>query len=343
LTSDKSKTNSKLKKSLNYLIPIILTVVFLYIAFNDLSIKEVVNKMSDYSLFWAVVFIFNMLFSHYLRAIRWKVILHSVKPNVKIKNLFGALMIGYGLNNIVPRLGEFYRAIKLAKWENLSASSMVGTVVLERIIDMIMFGLAVIISGYVYEGDLYFKFPWLRTTLYIGSAMMVIMILGLIIVILFQEKFYKLITLLVGKFSVKLSEKLNGIFEMLLKGFASLKGFRNYVFMLGLSVLIMLDYALNSYFGFLILKMQNLPALGEKINYSMAWVVMSISSIGVIIPTPGGIGSFHTITRTVLTALYEFDKENAAAYGTLSHAISYVATMAAAVLLYVVLTRQNEK
>ncbi len=342
MTSDKTNTSGSLKKIFNLSITVILTAFFLYIAFRDINFGEVMNRMSDASLFWVCVSISLLLFSHYLRALRWKIILNSVKPDTKISNLFGALMIGYGLNNVIPRLGEFYRAVKLAKWENLSKSSMIGTVVLERVIDMIFFGASVIIAGYVYRGELYTKFPWLKTTLYIGSALMFLGILFLIIVIAFREKFYMLVTKFVGRVSVKASEKLNYIFEMLLQGFQSLKGTKNYINMLGMSVLIMLTYSLNSYVGFLILKMEKIPTLGEQIDFGMSWVMMSISSIGVMIPTPGGIGSYHTITRSILTSLYGFDKELGAAYGTLSHAVSYFSTIVVAVLCFWILTRKNE-
>lgn len=342
MTSDKKNKDGRLKNIVNLLITVLLTVFFLYIAFNDINLREVMSRMADASLFWVGVSIFLLLFSHWLRAIRWKIILHSVKPDAKLSNLFGALMIGYGLNNVIPRLGEFYRAVKLAKWENLSKSSMIGTVVLERVIDMIFFGLAVIIAGYVYQGELYTKFPWLKTTLYIGSALMILGILFLAVVIALREKFYRLVTKFVGRVSIKASEKLNYVFEMLLQGFQSLKGTRNYINMLVMSVLIMLTYSLNSYVAFLVLKMEKIPVLGEQVNFGMSWVMMSISSIGVMIPTPGGIGSYHTITRSILTSLYGFDKELGAAYGTLSHAVSYFSTIIVAVLCYWVLTRKNE-
>lgn len=321
---------------------VVLMIILLYVAFNGVNFKEVLVLMSNASVPWIFVFAFIILFAHYLRALRWKVILHSVKPDASIKNLYGALLIGYGVNNVIPRLGEFYRAVKLAKWEKLSTSSMFGTVILERVIDMLFFGTAVMVSGFVYDGDLYKKFPWLKTSLYIGSGLMFFLIVFLIIVISFREKFYKLITKFVGKFSVKLSEKINYIFEMLLCGFASLKGIKNYVYVFCLSMLIMLTYALNSYIGFFVLRMEEIPTIGATINYGMAWVTMSISSIGVMIPTPGGIGSFHAITKSILVSLYDFDKDVSAAYATLSHAISYVVTILTAALVYFILTKQNE-
>jgi len=46
--------------------------------------------------------------------------LNSVKKDVSIKNLFGALMVGYGVNCVLPRVGEISRAILIGKWEGLS-------------------------------------------------------------------------------------------------------------------------------------------------------------------------------------------------------------------------------
>jgi len=74
------------------------------------------------------------MFGHYLRALRWKYILNSVKPNTSMKNLFGSLMVGYGVNCVTPKLGEVTRAVLIGKWEGLSRSSMFGTVILEELL-----------------------------------------------------------------------------------------------------------------------------------------------------------------------------------------------------------------
>jgi hypothetical protein len=55
-----------------------------------------------------------------------------VKPDASTLNLFGALMIGYGINCVIPRLGELYRGLFLGNGKNISRTTMFGTVIVER-------------------------------------------------------------------------------------------------------------------------------------------------------------------------------------------------------------------
>ena len=133
-------------------------------------------------------------------------------------------MIGYGVNFVFPRIGEISRAALLGKWEGLSRSSMFGTVIVERVIDVIFLGLTILLSVYL-SRDLFINFPWLKSTLYITFVLMLIAIFFLYLTIRLKEKFYNIIIKMVSRFSVKIAAKAAHIFEMLTEGFASLKGF----------------------------------------------------------------------------------------------------------------------
>ena len=145
MTSDKKKKHW-IGNIFKYGLSFALSGVFLYIAFLDVDFDKVIMYISDASIFWIIVFISSLMFAHLLRAIRWKIILRSVKKDTSLLNLFGALMVGYGVNCVVPRLGEVSRAVVLGRWENLSRSSMFGTVILERVIDFIFLGLTVLVT-----------------------------------------------------------------------------------------------------------------------------------------------------------------------------------------------------
>jgi len=276
--------------------------------------------MSRASLLWISVFALLSIVGHFLRALRWRTILASVKKDVSVNHLFGSLLIGYGVNNVVPRLGEISRAVSVGQLENISRSSIFGTIVVERVIDIIFFGLAVILSAFLYNGNLYAKFPWLKLTMYFGTAIILAVIAILILSIRYKEKFYSGILFVTQKLSASFSKKIASIFEKLTFGFASLSGWRNYSITIFYSVLIMITYGITSYVGFLIFDMHD----AADITLASGWIVMSISSIGVMIPTPGGIGSYHTITKSVLVSLYAFLPDVSIAYATMTHSISYL-------------------
>jgi hypothetical protein len=320
LTSDKKNTFSQIRKILGYTFPFILTVVFLIAAFKNVDVVESFRLISKISIPWFFLFYFFFFFGHYLRAVRWKVIISSVKKDTSMLNLMGATMVGYGVNCIVPRLGEIYRPAFLGKWENVSRSSIFGTIIVERIIDLLALGIAVLISVMIFPGNLYTEFPWLKSTLYLGFAAMAVLILVLFLTVKLKHKFYDIIIKFVGKISSKAADKLAYVFEMLTDGFSSLKGSRNYFLTILLTIIIMLVYGYTSYLGFYVLRMNEI----KDITYGMAWIVMSIAAFGIVVPTPGGTGSYHAFVMLVLGQILHFNNEISGAYALFTHIISYL-------------------
>lgn len=315
-------------------------VLFLYMAFSNINFNEVFTILKKISIFWLLLYFIVWFLSHLTRAIRWRVIIQSVKKNTSLINLFGATMVGYGVNCVVPRLGELYRGLFLGRWENISRSSMVGTIVLERVIDIIVLGFSVLISVAIYSGDLFEDVYWLKSTLYLGFLMIFLLVLFLYLLVKFKEKFYNIILRFAGKISTKLADGLGRIFHLLTDGFASLKGTRNFLSVILLSATIMFLYGLTAYIGFFILHMDDI----QPVNFSMAWIVMTISAFGVIIPTPGATGSYHLIVISVLVGIFNFSNEISGAYALLTHATTYILFIFSTIILtYFINKKQASK
>lgn len=329
MTLDKSNLKIEYKKLVGYLLTLGLTGLLLYIAFAGVDLNAVFYYVSRASLFWIIIFLLIIIIAHYLRAYRWKIILKSVKEDVSTNKLFGAIMMGYGVNCVVPRLGEISRAVLIGRTEGISRSSAFGTVIVERVIDMLFLGIAVIFSVYAWGGSLFENFPWLKTTIYITTFIMMGLCLFLYLTIRLKEKFYNLIIKVITKISEKSAQKLSHIFKMLVEGFASLKGTKNYIATFTISVAIMFLYALSSYVAFFIFEETN------SATFLMGWVMMSISSIGVVIPTPGGTGSYHTLAKSVMVLLFGFGEEISLAYAFLTHIISYSSSIIFAAVIFI--------
>ena len=337
MTSDNIKKIPALRGIINFSLSVILAAVFLYIAFANVNFGEVLKLVSQASIIWILIFSGFNLFGHYIRAVRWKIILESVKPDAKMKNLFGAMMIGYGVNCVTPKLGEVARAIMIGKYENLSRSSMFGTVIVERVIDIISLGASVIISAFIWSENLYEAFPWLEASLYISGLLLVVILLLIYLSVKFKEKFYGYLLKVISKFSKRIAQRLGYIFEMLNQGFTALKGTRNYILTFISTVVMILIYALTSYFGFFMLHMQSV----SNITFAMGWIVMSISSIGVVIPTPGSTGSYHALAINTLVILFGFGETISAAYAFLTHIVSYILFIIVALIMYLLLEKQH--
>lgn len=338
MTSGNNKNSFFSKRTASYLFSFLLSVIFLYIAFHNVNFGDVLEVVSGASLFWIIILIIASLIAHYLRAYRWKIILSSVKPDISMKYLFGSLMVGYAVNCVVPRLGEVARAVLIGKWENVSRSSMFGAIILERIIDVLFVCLSILVSALIWSEDLYFKLPWLKTSLYISLAGLAILMIFLFMIIRYKEKFYGVLVKILNRISHRFAHKMAYVFEMLITGFKSLKGTKNYIITFLLSIIIMLTYAYTSYIGFFTLGMNTI----KPVSYSMAWILMAISGIGIMIPTPNGTGSYHTLIKTSLVMLFGFSEVISLSYAFLTHIISYILMIVAGLISFLVLNKQHE-
>jgi len=78
-----------------------------------------------------------------------------------------------------------------------------------------------------------------------------------------------------------------------------------------------------------------------NVTFAMGWILMSISAIGVVIPTPGATGSYHALAMSTLVLLFGFGENISAAFAFLTHIISYFLFVATALLMYFLLNKQH--
>jgi uncharacterized protein (TIRG00374 family) len=248
-------------------------------------------------------------------------------------------MVSYGVSCVVPRLGELYRGLFLGRWEGISRSTIIGTIVVERIIDIAAFAFAALISVSIFQVNLYDKIIWLKTSLIIGFSLIFCLTVFLIFLVKFQEIFRNGLIKISKKFSDKITNRVKSIFDTLLSGLSSIRGTKNIFFIFVWTILLLLLYALNSYVGFYILGMDS----SGSVTFKMAWILMTICSFGVMIPTPGGTGPYHAIAILVLTQLFLFSNEISAAYAILTHFINYMLFILSTLLFIFIVNRQREK
>jgi uncharacterized protein (TIRG00374 family) len=334
-----AENKNKLQKTIGTFISIIIAFVLLYLTFKNVDLSKSFDIIFNSSFPFLLLFAVSFLLSHILRALRWQVILRSIKPDTTFLNSFSSVMIGYGVNCAVPRLGELYRSLFAGKLENISRTSMLGTIVIERIIDLIFLALSVFISVMIYSGNLYSQIIWLKSALVYGSIVLLVLIAMLIFLIKQREFFVNRMERIFGFISPKLSKKINYTFSMLIEGFATLNNRRNFSLTMLYSALIMLLYGLTSYLAFYVLRLDN----NYSVTYEMGWIVMTISAFGIVIPTPGGTGSYHFIVKSVLEVLYGFNTSESSAFALMTHFFSYVAFISSMIILLKIVNTKRAK
>ena len=115
---------------------IVITVGLLAWVLRDVSAAEVWHELRDADPMWLVAAVILATLSMVLRAIRWRILLEPVEPNTSFDSRFGAVCIGFAVNNLLPaRLGEITRAFAISKTEPIPLSASVASLVVERILD----------------------------------------------------------------------------------------------------------------------------------------------------------------------------------------------------------------
>jgi hypothetical protein len=100
-----------------------------------------------HSKLWIVFPVFMILgLSHFLRALRWRLIMEPLGYRPSIANTYFAVLIGYLANLAIPRLGEVLKCTLLAKYEHVPAEKIVGTIVAERAFDVISLGIVFLMA-----------------------------------------------------------------------------------------------------------------------------------------------------------------------------------------------------
>lgn len=305
------------RTTLKYLLSALLTVVFLAFAFKGTDLDKLYLSIKGANYWWMLVMFTCLMLSHLFRSWRWRYLLDPIKPNIGLRNLFSGLMIGYLVNNVLPRAGELVRPYTIGKLESLPKSAALGTIVVERLMDTVSFLFLVAIIPLVYSGPLAATFPWLQEAGTILSVATIAFLLVIVTLMIRRDWTDGLLRMMGRILPASFSRRLDTITHSFLDGFLFLKHPRNFVRILVLSVLIWTLYVMMIYVSFFAFHLQQL-GLGAAI------VVQAISSIGVAIPTPGATGGYHWFTSQTLTRLFFVPDEVALSFATVTHAVGYI-------------------
>lgn len=104
---------------------------------NCSLVKKVIADFKSVNYFWIFLAWIAFNISNFSRAFRWKMLLNSIGHQPKISNAFMAVLVGYFANLGLPRLGEVVRAATISKYENIPVDQTVGTIVTDRVIDVL--------------------------------------------------------------------------------------------------------------------------------------------------------------------------------------------------------------
>jgi uncharacterized protein (TIRG00374 family) len=311
-----------LKTAFKYIASIGLTLLFLYFAFRGTDFAGVWQILAGANYWWALSMLPMLIISHMLRAWRWEYLLRPIKRDLKYRNLFSATIVGYMLNNLFSRLGEIARPYAIGKLEGISRSAALGTIIVERIFDMLSFMIVVALIPVVYSGPLTQVFPWLEETGIWISIVTLVTLALFTFLMMRRDIVVRILDFITRHLSPKNAKLVHHITHSFLDGFLFLKEPKNYFMIALLSVLVWVFYIIMQFLPFYAFNMTEKYPL----DLGTAMVVQAISSIGFILPTPGGTGSYHYFVIQTLTRLYGVSDDLARSYATVTHAIGFIGT-----------------
>lgn len=142
-------------KALKTIIPLALGVFLTWLSLSKFSateINQIKNAFYNVNYWWISLSVFIGLLSHLSRAYRWKFMLKPLGYETKFYNNAFAVFIAYFVNMGIPRAGEVSRAATISKYENIPFEKAFGTIIAERIADMIVY-LFIILLAFITQYD----------------------------------------------------------------------------------------------------------------------------------------------------------------------------------------------
>lgn len=279
---------------------IVISVLLLWWVLRDVHFAEVWAEVrhADFRLLAAAVAVATGSF--FIRALRWKVFLHPLRPGTGLHNRFAATNIGFMANNLLPvRLGELARSYAISRTEPVSMSGALGSLVVERFLDaVIIFALMLLaVSWPTFPAEATVAGRPLDQLLLLVLGLVTAGLVGLLVLLLFPRLFLRVVAKLGGYLPSKLETRLVAVAQAFFEGLGSLRNPRLLAAGLAWTAFLWVWHGVSFWLGF--------QAFGIDLDLAAALFVQSLVALGVAIPSaPGFFGTFHAAVRVGLAEVY---------------------------------------
>ncbi len=318
------------KKSLfiNFLVSIIFGSLLLYFVFQKIDLSVFFARLDSVNYSWIWFSIIISIFEHIIRAFRWNLLMEKDSDSLTTFNTTIVLIVSYFTSLIFPRFNDFVRCYLISKTNTIKLSTSLGTVVSERIIDVLsLIVLAVLLLIIEYEifvnllidiiGKINFDF---------------INIVFIVIVIVIVFYLFKIL--------VKRSNFINARFKEFKSGLFAFK-----------DVYYRWDFLLSTFFLWIIYYLMGYViffALQETshLGFNAGLAVLVAGTLGMIVPVNAGIGAYHFLVASILLN-YTISYEEGLFFATLIHGSQVVSLIlfgfVSSIFLFVIIRSKSKK
>lgn len=296
---------------LKYVLSLALAIVLLYLAFRNIDFAEFIAKSREVDYSYVIISIGLSLLSYYARAYRWNILLKPLGyTHLNIHRTSLAILVGYLANLAFPRLGEVTRCGMMKRSDDVPVSASLGTVITERIIDLLTLILLILIV-LLTQYDLFVGFiadvfqdlgdieglMWKSGLIMLGGGLLL----------------FGLLFLLYQKFP-----KVQIFIKELVRGLISLKSIENIWGFVISTLVLWITYYFMSY-----IIVFSIPETAG-LSWGVGLMLLVTGGIALAIPVQGGIGTYHALVSAMLV-LYSVEKTTGVFLATLLHTSQIVA------------------
>lgn len=315
---------SRIKNTIKYILMLGITAFLLWLSFQNIQVHGDESKWDFILRTWKAAnkpFLFlsaaAAIMSHVLRAERWKLLLKPLGYTIPLGQSFMSVMVGYFINLAIPRGGEVSRCYNLYRLNKTPVDVSFGTVVMERIIDLIFLIVLLTISFFVQLDNLLYFFrsdELKRLTASAEESGFSYMVLAGVVII-FAAVFFTIRYIFRNKrfLALRYVSKVKKTMRGLKSGITSIFKLEHRVLFILYSLLIWLCYYLMMY-----LVMLAFPETAH-LGFLAALTIFVIGGIAMAVPLPGGAGSFHILVPLGLVLLYSLPEEKAVPFTFIFH------------------------
>jgi glycosyltransferase 2 family protein len=306
--------NSKFISVLKFVLLLAIAFGLLAFAFRGIGLRSIVQEILKADVSWVLISLVPSIIALISRSYRWNLLIEPLGYKPKLTKTFYAVTIGYFANLAFPRLGEVTRCAALSKAESVPFNMLLGTVIVERVVDVLTLMICLILTAIIELNRLGAFLVGTIINPVIEKAKQMfsspVLLAGLvmaIIAVVFIARYFR---------SKSKKEKRESRIVHLIKGLVSgLKSIgqlkRPWLFVFH-SILIWVLYFLSMYLCF-----SALPAT-RGLGLTAALFLLVAGGLGMSAPVQGGIGAYHLLVSQGLI-LYGLSRQDGLAFATLVH------------------------
>lgn len=293
------------------LLPILIGGVILWWMYRGMAWEDIRQAViSDMDWTWMLLSLPFGITAQLFRGLRWQQALEPMGEKARRSTCVNAIFLSYGSSLVVPRVGEFLRCGVLKRWDGVSFSRGIGTVVTERVVDVVMI---LLLSGIT----IILELPvFLRIARETGMSLDGILNQFTLTGYLVTAFCLLLIGMMTWWASRKFDflSKLHGMLQELKTGLFSIRYIRKRWLFILYSLGIWVSYFLHFYLTFYCF------AYTSELGIVVALVAFVVGTFAVLVPTPNGAGPWHFAVKTVLV-LFGVSQVDGALFALIVHTI----------------------